>query len=296
MVWNVHGAGSREFLAVLRELIRTHKPTVLALVETHMGGERAMKIASVLGYHGHTRVDARGFSGGIWVYWKPELVSVDTIDQNNHYITMEITKNGDTPWYFSVIYASPDPLKRQDLWQALQEFANSHNKPWLLAGDFNETRFGWERSSSCPTTSRHSHLFNQWVEDNNLIEVEFSGASHTWSRGNSHVTWQSARLDRALCSIEWSLQFGAAKVRHLPVLQSNHCPLLLSPNGFAPIDSLNRPFRFQAAWLTHEHFKEFVKENWNPDPPLFPFFRLFPVLFKNGIKITSIIFSVRNEI
>lgn len=37
MIWNVQGAGSRAFVAALKELIRTHKPDVLALVETHMG-------------------------------------------------------------------------------------------------------------------------------------------------------------------------------------------------------------------------------------------------------------------
>lgn len=39
------------------------------LVETHMGGECATKLSSTIGYGGHTRVDADGFPGGIWVYW-----------------------------------------------------------------------------------------------------------------------------------------------------------------------------------------------------------------------------------
>lgn len=70
MVWNVQGAGSREFLAVLREILRIHKPMVFALVETHMGGDHALRIANLVHYEGHVRVDAQGFSGGIWVYWK----------------------------------------------------------------------------------------------------------------------------------------------------------------------------------------------------------------------------------
>ena len=275
MVWNVQGAGSREFLSVLKEIIRINKPVVLALVETHMGGDRALKIAQVLGYNGHTRVDAQGFSGGIWVYWRSELVTIDPIIQHQQYITMEVTKVGATPWYFSAIYASPDPTRRQELWQELTDFAQHNNKPWILAGDFNETRFGWERSSSCSSTTTRSNQFNAWVEENCLIEVEFSGQSHTWSRGNSVDTWHSARLDRALCNTEWSLLFDTARVRHLPALQSDHCPLLISPNGFAPIAALNRPFRFQAAWLTHEHFSAFVKENWKSNVPLVPFLAAF---------------------
>ncbi|KAL2899664.1 Uroporphyrinogen decarboxylase [Bienertia sinuspersici] len=45
MVWNVQGAGSQAFLAALKELIRVHKPLVIALVETHMGGEQTQFIA-----------------------------------------------------------------------------------------------------------------------------------------------------------------------------------------------------------------------------------------------------------
>ncbi|KAL2921109.1 putative transcriptional regulatory protein NarL [Bienertia sinuspersici] len=70
-ILNLSGMGDRAFQAVLKEIVKTHQPNVLALVETHMGGDHAMKIASLLGYDGHTRVDAQGFSGGIWVYWKP---------------------------------------------------------------------------------------------------------------------------------------------------------------------------------------------------------------------------------
>lgn len=108
---------------------------------------------------------------------------------------MDIKRNEGEPWYFTAIYASPDLSKRVDLWRELKEFASTHNKPWLLVGDFNDTRFAWEKSYSCAETSRRSARFNEWVDDLGLLEVEFSGSTHTWSRGNSIDTWQSARLD-----------------------------------------------------------------------------------------------------
>ncbi|XP_021864707.2 uncharacterized protein [Spinacia oleracea] len=268
MVWNVQGAGSRFFVSSLKELVRTHKPDVLVLVETHMGGNQATQIATILGYRGHTRVDALGFSGGIWVYWKPELVSVEPILKHNQHITMDITRIGGQPWFFTAIYASPDPTKRQELWSELERFASTHNQPWLVAGDFNETRYGWERNNSCSETTRRSTRFNNWIEDMQLLEVEFVGASHTWARGHTEETRRSARLDRALCNSEWSLRFANAKVKHLPAINSDHCPLFISPNGFVPLQAINRPFRFQAAWLTHEGFQEFVNDKWDGNIPL----------------------------
>lgn len=108
-----------------------------------------------------------------------------------------------------------------------------------------------------------------------LIELEFSGPSHTWACGLSEDTRKSARLDRSLCNADWSTRFSNASVKHLPAIQSDHCPLLISPNGFAPISALNKPFWFQAAWMTHEQFDDFVKNKWSNEIPLVPFLKTF---------------------
>ncbi|XP_010675063.1 uncharacterized protein LOC104891112 [Beta vulgaris subsp. vulgaris] len=268
MIWNVQGAGSNSFAASLKELVRLHRPEVLALVETHMGGDRAQQIASILKYSGHTRVDARGFSGGIWIYWHTENVTIDPIRQHDQYITMDIKKCDEQPWYFTAVYASPDPTRRHDLWRELKDFAAQNNKPWLIAGDFNETRFPSERNTSCSETTRRSARFNDWVDEMDLLEIEFVGASYTWSRGLSLETRQCARLDRAFCNPDWGLQFSQARVKHLPAIASDHCPLLISPNGFVPLPSLNKPFRFQAMWLHHEKFQEFVQSKWKHSVPI----------------------------
>lgn len=31
-----------------------------------------------------------------------------------------------------------------------------------------------------------------------------------------------------------------------------------------------RPFRFQAAWITHENFTLFLTQNWDINTPLYP--------------------------
>lgn len=93
---------------------------------------------------------------------------------------MNITMVDAEPWYFTMVYASPDPNKRKDLWLELQNFATTHNKPQLIAGDFNETRVAQEISSVCAKTLRRAQKFNTWIEDMQLFELEFVGASHTW--------------------------------------------------------------------------------------------------------------------
>ncbi|XP_074283852.1 uncharacterized protein LOC141608393 [Silene latifolia] len=228
MVWNVQGTGKKEKINAIKEVVRTYKPTVLALVETHMGEDHAIKLGSILGYKGQSRVNAIGFSGGIWLYWNTER----------------------------------DPSNRRNLWSELETFARNNNRPWMLAGDFNETRSLNKRHGGDSNMARRCENFNNWIENCELLELAFSGSAHTWARGNSVETRKSARLDRALCNADWGALFEDAMTKHLPAIQSDHCPIFIAPNGFAPLNAVNRPFRFQACWLTHESFKEYVDANW----------------------------------
>ncbi|KAH9617315.1 hypothetical protein KSS87_016189 [Heliosperma pusillum] len=270
LVWNIQGSSNRAKIAALKEVIKTYKPSVVALLETRMGGDQAIKIGNILGFDGHARVNAAGFSGGIWVYWRTDFVSVQPITEHEQYITMEISRRGETPWFFSAVYASHNPSNRKELWKELEEFARINKQPWLMAGDFNETRSIQERHGGDANMARRCNLFNNWIENCELIELAFTGPSHTWARGNSPETRQSARMDRALCNSDWSTMFSDGSVKHLPAIQSDNCPLLISPNGFAPLSNILRPFRFQAAWLTHEKFIEFINDNWEDDGDLVP--------------------------
>ncbi|XP_056695810.1 uncharacterized protein [Spinacia oleracea] len=245
MICNVQGISNK--LASLRELIRINKPTLLALVQTHISGDQAQIICDRIGFSGQLRVDAQGFSGGIWLFYRVEEVTVTLFDSHTQHLTVEIRRVGDEPWLFSAIYASPESSLRRELWSELENIRNRYSGPWLLACDFNETKSMEERN----------------------------GPDHTWFRGNSSETFKSARLDRGLCNDAWRIRFEEGSLRNIPKLKSDHCPILISTTGFAPIPSTVRPFRFQAAWMNHAKFEEFVHVNWKSTEPLIPFLKVF---------------------
>ncbi|XP_031131901.1 uncharacterized protein LOC116033288 [Ipomoea triloba] len=78
IVWNYQGAGGRVFHRVLSNLIQTHKPTILGLVEPKVSGSQANAICSKLGFSDWVRVEAVGFSGGIWIFWNDSINVVVT--------------------------------------------------------------------------------------------------------------------------------------------------------------------------------------------------------------------------
>ncbi|XP_074298539.1 uncharacterized protein LOC141629436 [Silene latifolia] len=210
MVWNVQGPGNNRKISAIKEVVRTYKPTVLALVETHMGDDHATKLEDILVYKGQSRVSAIGFSGGMWVYWNLEVVYVTPVTHHQQYITLEVARQGELPWFFSAVYASPDPTNRRVLWSELEEFARANNRPWLLTRDFNETRSLSERHGGDYNMARRCAIFINWIENCELIKLAFLGSAHTWARGNSVEIRQSARLDRALCNGDWGSLFEDA--------------------------------------------------------------------------------------
>lgn len=112
--------------------------------------------------------------------------------------------------------------------------------------------------------------FARWIDDCELIDLGFSGPKFTWSRGYG-LRKISIRLDRALANASWRSLFPEATVSHLPNIYSDHTPLLIDLLGAIPLQIfiLQRPFRFQAAWLTHLEFRPFfVMDSWENSLPL----------------------------
>lgn len=249
---------------------------MLVLVETHLSGEQAQRVCDRIGFSGQLRVEAQGFSGGIWMFWRAETVSVTPYDNNTQHLTVEVKKIGDDPWLFSAIYASPDSSQRKTLWRELEAIKSRYRGPWLLAGDFNDTKDMSERNGNGGSEmQRRCREFANWINNNSFIDLGCSGPEHTWFRGVTQTTFKSARLDRGVANDLWRLKFEEGAVRNLPKTQSNHCPILISTSGFAPVPTAIKPFRFQAAWLNHERFHDFVHMNWRQTVPLVPFLNEF---------------------
>lgn len=90
----------------------------------------------------------------------------------------------------------------------------------------------------------------------------FCGPKFTWTRGVHASTFKKAKLDRAFCKVEWNVLFPNSMVTHLLWIGSDHSSILVN---FAHNSRLQgqKPFRFQAAWLTFPSFKSMVESVWS---------------------------------
>ncbi|XP_031124225.1 uncharacterized protein LOC116026939 [Ipomoea triloba] len=262
ITWNCQGAASKGFIRAAKWFVKQHQPSIFCLVETKVSGENANSICVKIGFEKWARVEAIGYSGGIWIMWSGTL-QIDILNFHPQFVHMTVTEPTGRMWNFSVVYGSPSLQLRRRLWNSLSRNKVQVDHPWLIAGDFNAIVNSEE--SSNPNNSGHHRNgdFKNWIFTEALVDLGFMGQKFTWRRGREEGTFKGARLDRALCSMDWVERMCETRVVHLTTIASDHCPILID------LDTNNSKrqhnFMFQGAWASHHSFLDLIKNNWRMD-------------------------------
>ncbi|GLT78653.1 hypothetical protein SLA2020_501810 [Shorea laevis] len=233
------------------------------IVEPRISGEAANKQISKLNFSSFTKVDAQGFSGGIWVLWNGSIGEVFVLESTAQMITVLVKCPHLEPWIFSAVYASPTPSVREQLWNKIEQLDCFDHMPWLLVGDFNQITSSNERLDGLVTGLRGASKMLECFQARELIDLGASGSRFTWTNKQHGGNLVMKRLDRALANVPWRLLFPEAFVRNLPRTRGDHCPVLINIKGLPPPSKESRPFRFEAAWLSHPNFKTMLEKAWN---------------------------------
>lgn len=105
IVWNTRGANSDDFKRNFKELIRSHSPCIVALLETKM--ENHINLKDEFGFDDYYEVPAQGRYGGIVLFWISSMITLNRINHSSQelygMIQVRPSKNF---WWFTAIYAS----------------------------------------------------------------------------------------------------------------------------------------------------------------------------------------------
>ncbi|KAF3968914.1 hypothetical protein CMV_007252 [Castanea mollissima] len=69
------------------------------------------------------------------------------------------------------------------------------------------------------------------------------------------------RLDKAFASVEWINKYPLHSIKNLPIIRSDHGPILLDLEHQSPLR--RRPFIFEYMWITHTDCKGMVRKAWD---------------------------------
>lgn len=76
IIWNCRGVIKPSFQSDIRELVRNQNPTMLVVMETKVGGDRAREITDRMPFDGAIHMDTIGYAGGLWLLWNSDRVKV----------------------------------------------------------------------------------------------------------------------------------------------------------------------------------------------------------------------------
>lgn len=139
-------------------------------------------------------------------------------------------------------------------------------------GDFNSITSQSEKKCGIPFLSSTKYSLSDDLNNLSLIDIGFSGNSYTWNNKRKCLANIPERLDRGVANSYWCTIFPHASILHLPVIASDHSPLLL--NTYITTKGGHTPFKFEAMRLSDESCHDTVYNGWNQTVNGSPSFKL----------------------
>ncbi|XP_074308877.1 uncharacterized protein LOC141643571 [Silene latifolia] len=223
--------------------IQQYHPSILFLEETMTSLSSAASKTAHLGLPNFCGIDSDGHSGGLILRWD-DIVVLSPISIHPHFILCTLCLDVNNvctkhDMYVMFIYGEPCFDLRQSLWNSISDLISGLS-PFLILGDFNQVEMHSDKLGGTYAI-RGQQDFTNWRFDNSLLDVPFFSPRYTWLNNRSDDQLIMERLDCAYANSEWLHLFPAASLLHLPILVSDHAPIILK--FFPPSRTCRRPYR-----------------------------------------------------
>lgn len=152
----------RASLPRLRNLIREHKLTLLALIEPKHIPSHIMRYGLRLSFSQNLVSQ----SERIWFFWRDHEFSMLAVQDTGQvvHLTMQSLSMQYT-FVLSLVYGHHTPPQRQLLWQSMRDFHAISQLPWIVGGDFNTFRSLDDHSGRSSPSLSALQDFNECIED-----------------------------------------------------------------------------------------------------------------------------------
>lgn len=258
--WNCRGVAAAATINELRELCKSNQPAILFLMETRAPPGRIDKLRRSLKFHSSFCVNPRGLSGGLCLLWN-DSVTVQILQHSPNFIhTAVCYSQGGEIFECTFVYGHPIFQQRRNLWGILAGLQLNKDNPWCSIGDFNEMLVHTDKCGIRPFDLYRAGFFRDFLNNTGLMEIELKGCRFTWASNPRNGVVVREKLDRALGNWAWRCLFPHALVTALPIVSSDHSPLLFL---LLPKKTSGSSFKFEAFWDAHPDCHNIIQEGWN---------------------------------
>jgi hypothetical protein len=242
--------------------VRGRNPDVVFLMETKMSIERMELLRKRFGFFGGVAFPANGLSGGLCLWWRKGIV-MNALRVTKNVCEMVVRgddREGD--WILYGVYGPPYANEYQAFWDSMSVTTGREGRPWVLVGDLNQISSAGDKSGGRAVSWRASGILRNFLDMSGGVDLGAVDGHFTWSDGRDPSVRIRERLDRAIASPEWMCKFGKAGVKVLPMVGSDHAPIVL--DCFLHEDRGKKPFRFFEAWAHVPECRDIVSSVWLP--------------------------------
>ena len=226
MSWNCRGLGKSSAVQQCKKKALDFKPDFLFLMETRLASGKGKEVWEKCGFSEGWEVSRVGLSGGLILAWLPKQDLRVAFDSQN-LIHVNLLDDRGSPLSITFVYGHPDHTKKGVVWQQLKTLKQWAHPSWLCIGDFNQILYKEEKFSFKNGTIPGAEEFQQVLRDLQLSDLSASGQRFTWMNKREDEDFVMERLDRAFGSVEWVNQYPFYSLRNLPIVRSDHGPILL---------------------------------------------------------------------
>ncbi|KAL7163192.1 hypothetical protein ACSBR2_039313 [Camellia fascicularis] len=116
--------------------------------------------------------------------WNPISVNVRVTEARSQLIIAKIAKQEYPEWLLSAVYASLVHSKMEELWNSLENIAQTTSAPWMIAGDFNDFASQEEKRSfagnhNSSQDQRRTKTFTDRMNHCKIMDLGCSGPQLT---------------------------------------------------------------------------------------------------------------------
>lgn len=147
------------------------------------------------------------------------------------------------------------------VWKKLEDLSRGPRTAWAVIGDFNDIASGKEKTGGGMKEPRSIKKFLEMMSNARLKTLASKGLAYTWT--NKREEEVREKLDRVLVNVEWIEAFPNSVVQNLPLLGSDHSPMLLQLE--VQERKARKTFKFELNWVEEKGCGEVVEDNWKTD-------------------------------
>jgi hypothetical protein len=140
LAWNCRGLDLPRTVQELVQLVRTYRPRLFFISETRTGEKKIKDLRWRLGLRNCITQLGKGKGAGIALYWD-ESIKLKVLSAGPRYIDVLINDvEKDRKWRGTFVYGEPKSSERHHMWTVLRRIKTDADVPWMMIGDFNETK------------------------------------------------------------------------------------------------------------------------------------------------------------